>query len=321
MTADYDSPWKEALELYLESFLAFAFPEIHALVDWSKPYQSLDAELQQIARDAQLGRRLADKLFRVQLREGQTARVLIHIEVQGQPESIFPERMFVYNYRCFDRYRQPVLSLAILGDESPTWRPSSFGYGYGDCQMRLQFPIFKLKDQENRWRELEASSNPFAVMVMAHLKTRSTRDDPRARAEWKWRLIRGLFERGYDRRDILELFRLVDWMMTLPEELQQGFERRVTEYQEDRQMPLLSRMELRALQRGKQEGLQEGRQEGILENARESVLEVLEARFGEVPSSVSDRLNEISEVARLKQLLKQSVSASSLTAFERELNP
>jgi hypothetical protein len=37
-----------------------------------------------------------------------------HIEVQGQVEPDFPEPMYVYNYRLFDRYHRPVASFAIL---------------------------------------------------------------------------------------------------------------------------------------------------------------------------------------------------------------
>lgn len=44
--ADYDNPWKEALQQYLQSFLAFCFPQVHALIDWGRQYQSLDKELQ-----------------------------------------------------------------------------------------------------------------------------------------------------------------------------------------------------------------------------------------------------------------------------------
>ena len=61
---DYDSPWKEALERYLPEFLALLFPHAHAGIDWSQGYAFLDKELQQVVRDAALGRRLADKLFR-----------------------------------------------------------------------------------------------------------------------------------------------------------------------------------------------------------------------------------------------------------------
>jgi hypothetical protein len=33
MSADYDSPWKEALDVYFEAFLALLFPEVHRLMD------------------------------------------------------------------------------------------------------------------------------------------------------------------------------------------------------------------------------------------------------------------------------------------------
>ncbi len=62
---DLDSPWKEALEHFLESFLALCFPEVHAGIDWTRGYESLDKELQKITRDAAAGKRLADKLFKV----------------------------------------------------------------------------------------------------------------------------------------------------------------------------------------------------------------------------------------------------------------
>ena len=55
--SDYDSPWKEALDHYLQPFMAFFFPQVHADIDWSRGYETLDKELQKIMRQAQLGRR------------------------------------------------------------------------------------------------------------------------------------------------------------------------------------------------------------------------------------------------------------------------
>ena len=60
--ADYDSPWKEMLELYFQEFMAFFFPEIATEIEWEAGYEFLDKELQQVVRDADLGRRIADKL-------------------------------------------------------------------------------------------------------------------------------------------------------------------------------------------------------------------------------------------------------------------
>jgi len=92
---DYDSPWKEALERFLPDFLALLFPEAHAGIDWSQGYEFLDKELQQVERDAELGRRLADKLMRVVDTAGQEDWLFIHLEVQGDPDAELAERLLV----------------------------------------------------------------------------------------------------------------------------------------------------------------------------------------------------------------------------------
>ena len=53
---DQDSPWKEALDQFLADFLALFFPHIHEAIDWERGYESMEKELQQIARGAKLGR-------------------------------------------------------------------------------------------------------------------------------------------------------------------------------------------------------------------------------------------------------------------------
>ncbi|MCP4346718.1 MAG: hypothetical protein GY795_14470 [Desulfobacterales bacterium] len=44
-SADYDSPWKEAVEVYFEAFMLFFFPNIHDEIDWSMGYEFLEKEL------------------------------------------------------------------------------------------------------------------------------------------------------------------------------------------------------------------------------------------------------------------------------------
>ena len=46
-------------------------------------------------RDAELGRRLADKLVRVVDTAGQEDWLLIHLEVQGDPDAELAERLLV----------------------------------------------------------------------------------------------------------------------------------------------------------------------------------------------------------------------------------
>ena len=133
--SDYDSPWKDVLERYFPSFLSFFFPDIHADVDWERGYEFLDKELQQIARDAELGRRYADKLIKVWRRQGDEIWVLIHVEVQGCYEADFSARMFIYYTRLRDRYQRPVVSLAILTDQRQQWRPAVHQEALWGCAL------------------------------------------------------------------------------------------------------------------------------------------------------------------------------------------
>jgi hypothetical protein len=122
---DFDSPWKEALDVYFEAFLALFFPYIHRDIDWARGYEMLDKELQQLLPKAAQGRRTVDKLVKVWRHNGVETWVLIHIEVQTGRQRGFSRRMFVYNCRIADRYNRDVVSVAVLADDDPNWRPSS----------------------------------------------------------------------------------------------------------------------------------------------------------------------------------------------------
>jgi len=104
----------------------------------------------------------------------------------------------------------------------------------------LQFPVVKLLDFTERWSSLEQSDNPFAVIVMAHLKALSTRNNPEERLRWKLYLVKGLYERGFTQNDIIELFRFIDWVMVLPDDLDQSFEQELSRFEEEFKMPYLA---------------------------------------------------------------------------------
>lgn len=155
---DFDSAWKEALDTYFEPFMAFFFADAHREIDWSCGFEMLDKELQQITPESEQGRRVADKLVKVWRTDGQDEWVLVHIEVQSQQEKEFGERMFVYNYRLFDRYNRRVASFAILGDDRPAWRPHGFGYELWGTKIGIQFATAKLKEIRDYAKE---KSMPF----------------------------------------------------------------------------------------------------------------------------------------------------------------
>jgi predicted DNA-binding ribbon-helix-helix protein len=221
--------------------------------------------------------------------------VLVHVEVQTARDAEFPRRMYVYNYRVFDRYNRPVASLAVLADDDPAWRPTDFRSSLFGCEAGLRFPAVKLLDLAADEAMLEASVNPFAQVVLAHLKARQTHGDPAGRHAWKLRLVRGLYERGFSAKDVRELFRLIDWLMVLPPALNNMIWQDMHKIQEERRMPFVTSIERLMECRGLRAGI-------------ESLLRV---RFGEEGLRLMPEIQEIYEEEKLQAILRALETAAS----------
>jgi hypothetical protein len=148
---------------------------------------------------------------------------------------------------------------------------NQYSYNYPDTRHIFEFGTVKLLDYRNRWTELENSDNPFATVVMAHLKTQETNKKSGERKTWKLSLIRRLYELGFQERDIRNLYRFIDWVMILPEHLEAEFWQEFKEFEEqcvarvprvvataeqERTMSYITTSERIGYQRGKEEGEQ-----------------------------------------------------------------
>lgn len=321
----HDGPWKDALERFFRSFLRLLFPAVHDGIDWAHGHEFLDTELQQAVRDAAFGKRLADKLVKVRVRGGAEALLLIHVEVQGHPEREFARRMYVYNYRLFDRYDHEVVSLAVLADDRPGWRPSTFGYEHWGFRLSLEFPVVKLSDYVGQVERLRADPNPFALVVLAHLEARATQRDPWTRMRSKLGLVKTLFDRPYSGRDTLELFRFLDWVLALPDELARPCQSQVASLAKERKVPYITSLERLALRDGRAQGLSRGLSQGLSQGRREgradAVLDVLAARFARIPRPVRQAVRGIKDAERLRRLLRRAATVDSLDTFAAALRP
>lgn len=302
---DYDSPWKEALDRYFDLCLAFFFPQAHADIDWGRGHEMLDKELQKIVPEAEQGRRVADQLVKVWLKTGEEKWILVHVEVQTQKEGDFPKRMYVYNYRIFDRYDREVVSLAILADDDPDWRPNRYGYGRWGCCTGIEFPTVKLLDYAPHWQALETNTNPFGVLVLAHLKTLETRRDPANRQTWKVRLVKGLYERGLRAEDVRQLFRFIDWIMDLPKPLVTLFWQEIARYEEEKRMPFLTTPERLGMEKGLLEGIEM----------------LLKIKFGAEGLQLLPEIREVSDVELLRTVVRAIETAKTPDELRRVWAP
>ena len=189
--------------------------------------------------------------------------------------------------------RWPVLP--CLGDDNPRWRPDSFGYRRWGTEVGIRFPAVKLLDYLPRRAELEQSSNPFATVVLAHLDTLETRQDQGERKDRKFRLVKGLYERGWNRERIEALFRLIDWIMELPTEMEIELSEQVAKYQKEKRMPHVSSMERYGLYKGRLEGI-----EGMLE-----------LKFGETGLHLMPEIREIKDDDKLEAILRAIKTAAT----------
>jgi hypothetical protein len=66
--------------------------------------------------------------------------------------------------------------------------------------------------------------------------------------------MRGLYERGRRREEILALFRFIDWLLVLPAGLEQAFWQELRQIEEVHHMPYVTSVERLGIQQGLEQG-------------------------------------------------------------------
>ncbi len=310
---EYDSPWKEAIEEYFSDFLLFFFPEVHADINWSKGYTFLDKELQKVVRQATITERNVDKLVQVYRKSGEETWVLIHVDVQSQHETDFSKRMYVYQYRIFDRCGRKVATFVIYADESKKWRPDHYESALWNTKVRFDYSIIKLLDYD--MIALETNANPFAIVLLAHLQTKATHRQADARYKIKFRLTKMLYKRGYSKEKILSLYRYIDWMMALPPELEKKLTEDITSYEETYKMAYVTNAERigysKGLERGMERGLERGQQDtrrGLLSGCKLG----LNLKFGMEGLALLPEIREVDNVDMLYAIQDAIMNVESI---------
>ena len=216
---DHDSPWKDTVEQFTRSFLEVTFPDVAAGIDWSVQPESLEQELREITPASEIGAKRVDKLLKVRLLDGTDQWLYVHIEVQMHHDPDLPKRLFIYHYRIFDKYGVSPLTLAILGDTSRKWRPTSYRYESLGCGITFLFRICKTIDFEGKLDDPRYRHQQVLFIIAAHLGTQQHRRNPQNLFDCRFELFVKLNDEGYSPSEIRQLIRLIDWLMPLPDDL------------------------------------------------------------------------------------------------------
>ena len=122
-------------------------------------------------------------------------------------------------------------------------------------------------------------------------------------------LIRGLSQRGYEREQVMELLRLIDWFVALPLEQERLVQQELEHIEEEESMAYVTSWERMGMERGVQKGLLDG-QRLLL---RRMVL----TRFGAVPEALDQRLDAADQTA-LDRLADRISTVDSLAELGTE---
>jgi hypothetical protein len=280
--SDYDGAWKEALRRYFREILEKYFPAMAAAIDWTYEPEWSDKELSRVL--ARQGRRrhrsrTVDVLAKVRLLAGGEQWILLHVEVQSGREPGFTIRIARYNSGLFYIFERRVVTLVVLADLDEDWRPSEDVFQVADFESRLRFPVCKLVDKlDGEWRDDQ--SLPVQV-ARAQIEALRTASDPEGRYVAKWRLVRNLYNLGYNAEKVREIFRLIDWMMQLRNDLDQKFEQELTVLEESLNMPYVTSVERIAESRGEARG------------SANILLAMFARRWGPLPAEIERRVRQL----------------------------
>ena len=300
--ADRDGAWKEALRRHLRQFLFILFPNVHRAIDWTQPVVFLDKELRAVARKAKLGKRHADVFVQVTLKNGETQLLYLHVEVQNQRDELLPRRIYGYNYRLEDYVGQEVVSLAILADGDPKWRPDRYVRKVLNNRLEFVFGSRKLLDFEPQRAQLLKKADAAGLLIFAQLDELKYRRKPAELRQRKFGLIKQLYNAGHSKDDIQAIYELIDWMITLPD------------LEEDRLMADIETLESEQTMRY----VTNAERIGIKKGTRAALLQILEIRFGPLKDEVRERVEQLDQ-DYLDELFPHSIQAKSLAEFCKHL--
>ena len=335
---DSDGAWKYALEVMLFEFLQLFMPKMYELIDTSVKPESKETELKGLLPDSKPKQRIVDKLVKVKYKNGKSAFLLIHIEIESKANTYsqqnnFAARMYEYYTMLSSKFiNQEIVNIGVLiNSQGPAFNKSGllnnktldpnasktyfpaferknennkkFGSSVLKAELSVQHQSFLVHEQSHpsgqmlafkfpvihlaKWAEREdelkvlAYKNPFAIMVLYQLIALKYKNKNK-RLNAKVQIMRLGNQYGYSREMMGILLYLIDWVITLPEDLQDEYYEEVKKMETEAKERFVSIYEIM----GKKEGLAEG-QVNIL-------LKQMSHKFNNIPDAIVDRVKSAS---------------------------
>jgi hypothetical protein len=221
----YDKNWKEITTQLTSDFIEFFLPDLFKMIDFSVPFEHLEQELHSLLEQkdkANKRRKTTDKLVKVKLLDHTTHWIYVHTEFQGANGQNICERMYRYYRRIEERYGSEITALVIYTGTSVPKVNNEYRKEFFETTIIYKFRTYEVRKQSVT--ELENSTNPFALVVLANLHVINTKKDAQQRLEYKKRLFELTEKANYTKTQALFLHYFVSELMLLPDDLEEEFD-------------------------------------------------------------------------------------------------
>ena len=297
---------KAILERLLRDFLELFFPEAAARLDF-ETLRFVDKEVFANVPEGKV--READVVARLETRDGKPEIVLVHVEVEAEPKSDFPRRMFEYYALLRLNYGLPVFPIALCLRRGPVSKVAEYRETFFGQELLLfryhSLALARLPAEEY------VGASPLGAALSALMSQEKTRD----RARLKLSMLEPVVGSGLDEALKYLLVNVIETYFELSGE------------DAERYRHLVSRKEYRAVQeveltwadklmeKGREKGREEGREVGVIEGKRETILRLLATKFGDLPGDIAAKAEAMS-AAELDSVVDRLLTATTLDELE-----
>ncbi|WP_181592706.1 Rpn family recombination-promoting nuclease/putative transposase [Paenibacillus sp. YN15] len=271
---DHDALYKELLRTFFQDFMELFFPETAVFMDFTE----VEFLSEEVVVDIAGGKKSRlDVLVKTRLKHEQ-AFILVHQEPQAYYQEEFPERMFIYAARLYEKYRLRVLPIAIISHSRQTAEPEGFGWELPGLEV-LRFRYHRLQLRKLNWRNYVHSVNPVAAALLSSM---GYNEEEKIRLKLEFIRMMAQLQLDPARMELLAVF--FDTYLPLTKEEEQQVWREVKQIYGvggTEVMEWKTHFERYAKEEGKEEGLREGIEKGIEQGIEKGKLQVVRHMLAE----------------------------------------
>ncbi|SFA59158.1 conserved hypothetical protein (putative transposase or invertase) [Anoxybacillus pushchinoensis] len=254
MAVDHDRLFKELITTFFEEFLLLFFPHVHEHID----FQHVSFLSEELFTDVTAGEKYrVDLLVETKLK-GEDSLIIVHIENQSYVQPSFPERMFIYFSRLFEKYRKQMLPIAVFSYDYLRNEPSSFTLQFPFFDV-LQFRFLTVELRKQNWRDYIRHDNPIAAALLSKMGYTESE-----RVELKKQFLRMIVRMELDEAKQRLLIGFFETYVQLSDEEEQQLRNEVNEMEtkeKEQVLDLIISYEKKALEKGLKEGVERGLQQ------------------------------------------------------------